>query len=236
MNFSIYTKEAFPKPLDKHGEVTTVPYSVTLPNTAYLKDIAKYIPAYNSETMVICTLQAIPEYPILVDDVVIAGTINDYKLAGLVELEEHEVELNGEIVFTAEYQATLDATNLYQAKKAKVNEMEALKDSLRETKSVTFTKDGVDYLHGIREKDYNNVTGAITIMNESPNPDTASTIWAFKDAKSTVLTKADMVVLINAIRNTVNEIYTNRASIIEDLTELTTIEEVKAYDVSALMN
>lgn len=153
MNFSIYTKEAFPKPLDKHGEVATVPYSITLPNTAYLKDIAKYIPAYNSETMIICTLQAIPEYPILVDDVVVAGTINDYKLAGLVELEEHEVELNGEIVFTAEYQATLDATNLYQAKKAKVSEMEALKDSLRETKSVTFTKDGVDYLHGIREKD-----------------------------------------------------------------------------------
>mgnify|MGYP003507069743 FL=1 len=45
-----------------------------------------------------------------------------------------------------------------------------------------------------------------------------------------------MVVLINAIRNTVNEIYTNRALIIEDLTELATIEEVKAYDISALMN
>ena len=56
------------------------------------------------------------------------------------------------------------------------------------------------------------------------------------DTKGTVLTKADMVVLINAIRNTVNEIYTNRALVIEDLTELATIEEVQAYDITALMN
>ena len=236
MNFTIFTKEAFPKPLDKQGEVASVPYSITLPNTAYLKDIAKYIPAFDSETMVVCTLQAIPEYPILVEDKVVAGTINDYKLAGLVELDEHEIELDGAIVFTPAYQATLDATSLYAAKKAKINEMEALKDSLRETKAVTFTKDGVDYLHGIREKDYNNVTGAITIMNETPNPETASTIWAFKDGKSVVLTKADIVVLVNGIRTAVNEIYTNRALIIEDVIVLTTIEEVKAYDVSALMN
>ena len=132
MKILLYKRETFPRPLNRDGEFSNEPYSITVPNKGHLEKIKEYIPNYDANTMVVA-LDIAPTYPILEGDFVTESSKEYYKLQGLIPLEDHERILDGEIVFTTEYNDTLKAEELRKAKLLKYNEAGQYKDQLRET-------------------------------------------------------------------------------------------------------
>lgn len=237
MHIFLYNKEAFPRPLNRDGEFAQEPYSITVPNEAYIQELDKLITAFNPKTMVIA-VDIIPKYPVMNEagDRVIESSKEFYKLEGLIPLEEHERILDGEIVFTTEYINSIKAEELRKAKLLKYNEAGQYKDQLRETYLVDFELNGDTYKHGIREKDINNITGAIMTMNEAKflTGEDINTIWTFKEAKSATLTKPDLVQLTIIVQQNIGDLHATLSLIEKTLRDMTTIEEVNAFDVKSI--
>ena len=51
MHIFLYNKEAFPRPLNRDGEFAQEPYSITVPNEAYIQELDKLITAFNPKTI-----------------------------------------------------------------------------------------------------------------------------------------------------------------------------------------
>jgi hypothetical protein len=133
MYIFLFNKEQFPRPLNRDGEFSKEPYSITVPNEAYMQDIDKLIPSFDSDTMVVA-IDNIPKYPILNEegDRVIESSKEFYKLEGLVPLEEYERILENKVVFSEEYIAQRKAADLVNAKTLKYQEAVTYMDNLRE--------------------------------------------------------------------------------------------------------
>ena len=236
MHIFLYNKEAFPRPLNRDGEFAQEPYSITVPNEAYIQELDKLITIFNPETMVIA-IDTIPKYPILNEsgDRVIESSKELYKLEGLIPLEEHERILENKVVFSEEYIAQRKVADLINAKALKYREAAAYMDNLRENHSVIFTLNDEDYEHGIREKDTNNLNGVITTFNEikTLTGQDITTIWKFKRLKSAELSKTDIVQLLIIVQKAVQDLFKAIAVVVADLNEMKTIEEVEAYDFTS---
>ncbi len=48
MYIFIFNKEQFPRPLDRDGEFSKEPYSITVPNETYIQMIDKLIPSFDA--------------------------------------------------------------------------------------------------------------------------------------------------------------------------------------------
>ena len=236
MHIFLYNKEAFPRPLNRDGEFAQEPYSITVPNEAYIQELDKLITIFNPETMVIA-IDTIPKYPILNEsgDRVIESSKELYKLEGLIPLEEHERILENKVVFSEEYIAQRKVADLINAKALIYREAAAYMDNLRENHSVIFTLNDEDYEHGIREKDTNNLNGVITTFNEikTLTGQDITTIWKFKRLKSAELSKTDIVQLLIIVQKAVQDLFKAIAVVVADLNEMKTIEEVEAYDFTS---
>ena len=108
-------------------------------------------------------------------------------------------------------------------------------DNLRENHSVKFTLDGVEYEHGIREKDTNNLNGVIATFNEikTLTGKNINTIWKFKSLKSAELSRTNIVQLLITVQTAVQDLFKAIAVVVTDLNEMETIEEVEAYDFAS---
>lgn len=235
MEILLYKRETFPRPLNRDGEFSDQPYSITVPNIGHLEKIKDYIPDFDNTTMVVALNDA-PQYPVLEGDFVKESSKDYYKLQGLIPLETHERILDGEIIFTTEYTDSMKAEELRKAKLLKYYEAGQYKDQLRETYLVDFELNDDTFKHGIREKDINNITGAIITMNEAKflTGEDISTVWTFKEAKSATLTKTDLVQLAITVQQNIGDLHTTLSLIEKTLRDMTTIEEVNAFDVKSI--
>ena len=236
MYIFLFNKEQFPRPLDRDGEFSKEPYSITVPNEAYIQELDKLITVFDPDTMVIAT-DTIPKYPILNEagDRVIESSKEFYKLEGLIPLEEHERILENKVVFSEEYIAQRKAADLVNAKTLKYQEAVTYMDNLRENHSVIFTLNDEEYEHSIREKDTNNLNGVITTFNEikTLTGQDITTIWKFKRLKSAELSKTDIVQLLIIVQKAVQDLFKAIAVVVADLNTIETIEEVVAYDFTS---
>ena len=89
MDLFIYSKEKYPKPLDKNGDYSDTPYFLTVPNSSYLEKVHDLFPIFDETTMIVSTSK--PTYPKYENDELIETSIDEYKLAGLIPLEEYEL-------------------------------------------------------------------------------------------------------------------------------------------------
>ena len=130
----------------------------------------------------------------------------------------------------------MKAEELRKAKLLKYYEAGQYKDQLRETYLVDFELNDDTFKHGIREKDINNITGAIITMNEAKflTGEDISTVWTFKEAKSATLTKTDLVQLAITVQQNIGDLHTTLSLIEKTLRDMTTIEEVNAFDVKSI--
>ena len=236
MHIFLYNKEAFPRPLNRDGEFAQEPYSITVPNEAYIQELDKLITSFNPETMVIA-VDVIPKYPVMNEEGtrVVESSEEFYKLKGLLPLKDHERILENKIVFSEEYIVSRKAEDLTNAKALKYREATTYMDNLRENHSVKFTLDSVEYEHGIREKDTNNLNGVITTFNEikALTGQDITTIWKFKSLKSAELSRANIVQLLIVVQTAVQDLFKAIAVVVADLNEMETIEEVEAYDFAS---
>ena len=236
MHIFLYNKEAFPRPLNRDGEFSQEPYSITVPNEAYIQELDKLITAFNPETMVIA-VDVIPKYPVMNEEGtrVTESSEEFYKLKGLLPLKDHERILENKIVFSEEYISSRKAEDLTNAKALKYREATTYMDNLRENHSVKFTLAGVEYEHGIREKDTNNLNGVIATFNEikTLTGKNINTIWKFKSLKSAELSRTNIVQLLITVQTAVQDLFKAIAVVVTDLNEMETIEEVEAYDFAS---
>ena len=236
MELFLYNKSPFPRPIDRDGEFSDSPYSITVPNTGYIDIIDTLIPKFDNDTMVIA-IDTIPKYPVLSEDGtrVIESTEENYKLNGLLPLKEYERILENKVVFSEEYLASKKAEALKNAKTLKYQEAVTYMDNLRENHSVIFTLNDEEYEHGIREKDTNNLNGVITTFSEikTLTGQDITTIWKFKRLKSAELSKTDIVQLLIIVQKAVQDLFKAIAVVVEDLNSFETMEEVEAYDFTS---
>ena len=121
MHIFLYNKEAFPRPLNRDGEFSQEPYSITVPNEAYIQELDKLITAFNPETMVIA-VDVIPKYPVINEEGtrVVESSEEFYKLQGLLPLKDHERILENKIVFSEEYIASRKSRRSHKCESIKI--------------------------------------------------------------------------------------------------------------------
>ena len=236
MEVNFYSRQAYPKPIDKQGEFSSSPYSITLPNNGYLDDIMTFFPIYDEKTMVY-SIDSIPEYPILNEDGTIGNaTLEEYKIAGLAPLESYEKVVGSELILSKVYLAEQNTVAVASALIAKLNEAKMIRDEIRDTRKVHFTHKEVIYTHGITETDVNNVTSTITTLNEAKillGHDDTTVVWAFNNMMSTTLKREDIVQLATTIQQEVSKLFAVRASVIAEINALTSVEAITSYDIRA---
>lgn len=232
MEINVYSKEKYPKPLDKNGDFADTPYFLTVPNSSYLEKVHDLFPIFDETKMLVST--SLLTYPKYENGELTETTLEEYKLAGLVPLESYEVIYKNRVVFTKEYQAELDAKILEDARTAKLSEMDVYRKSFRESKLVTFNHNDVDYLHGVEEEDVSNIATTIITLNEvrdSMGIDDTKVTWKFKNNQFAELYRADVVKLGILVQMTASQIFSTTASVVSEINALTSVDAINKYDV-----
>ena len=232
MDIFFYKREEYPRPINRSGDFSETPYALQLPNTGYLEDLHKYFPLYNEEDTAYA-LHIIPQYPKLVDGVVIESSLEEYKLKGLVPLEPYEEIIDDKIVFMKSHQDKLDAEKLFAAKTTLIINMEAYKAEYRENKEITFVYNDKEYKNGIREKDSNNLsstTDTLRDIEETLGASDTLVPWGFKNQQTVYLKKEDLVKLKIQVQMTIAKVFEARGKIIAEVAALENIEDVLNYD------